>query len=1007
NFDVAAQLIQAGADLTIQNREGAVIHASGLSADVLQLLLDAGADVNARNQVGQTALHKQRFNFEMTGLLLAAGADVSIQDNQGRTPLFDVNDKVAAQLIAAGADVNIQDSLGRTPLHQAVLEEGSYFGPELVKLFLSKGAIADVKDYQGETALDIARRLNKPTIVQLFPADGGTLVNNGAANFEAADPQLSNRVQRQVESLLQSARAADQPAEMALSQLSQAGALAQTISDVEIRDRLLQGIGLRSVELGALEEAQAIAQAMNYETYGAMGRSRPELEQAVIKAYMQSGQTAQALSIAESAPPNVRAQYWEAATGALVDQNLLAEAAALLNRIPDDSIFDDNYRQQAISRINQAYIGAGQFEAAQTLLQQQPFKQVGDEASGLREIALWAGRSGQLEMARAIAQQIPENYRAGTLVELAQIHQYQNRPKLAKRLLDEARQLLPSDSSRDWQRQFELVNQLATSYAELGSKKTARQVLADAEQSVPPSGSNDWVSAFAKIGAFDRAAQLVESASAGQRHKARLSLATVYTDQGNYDQAITTLAQIPSSALLPYLKDRQKLFDRIVEEALEQEKVSVAKRAAQVMESPLDSVPAWMKIAAFYREKGESKAAIDVLDRTLAIVEPLEKLSYAAEFSETYKVSNAGLLTAIAQEYWAVGQREQAIETAEAAIASVRKFQSYSQSPLYGNGELEAIAKLGRDWQVPELQAAALGELEALLEAATANDPSLNSYPPYGLMRLVKLAYNPNQAPSDLFNRNLARLETQIEQLPGEYRLSTLDALSLFYSEIDRPDKARAALEEILTLVEPLDAEQQNYFYSRVASITIRDVDLEDQFQILPRLSTANHLNVLSEATRRAASEDDAAQTMRYFDRLVQLSDRTQSEAERNNLMLDLAYSLEGNSAGELLYSKPPHTPATIALLMRLPQHVSDPYQRAALWMTIFFDLPPAETAQAYEALSATLKEIPDGYNKCQFLWLWVQSAINYRAFDQAAQIADLLEGEYRQTALGWVETVR
>ncbi|MGB3768001.1 MAG: ankyrin repeat domain-containing protein, partial [Phormidesmis sp.] len=42
NFDVAAQLIQAGADLTIQNREGAVIHASGLSADVLQLLLDAG-----------------------------------------------------------------------------------------------------------------------------------------------------------------------------------------------------------------------------------------------------------------------------------------------------------------------------------------------------------------------------------------------------------------------------------------------------------------------------------------------------------------------------------------------------------------------------------------------------------------------------------------------------------------------------------------------------------------------------------------------------------------------------------------------------------------------------------------------------------------------------------------------------------------------------------------------------------------------------------------------------
>lgn len=500
---------------------------------------------------------------------------------------------------------------------------------------------------------------------------------------------------------------------------------------------------------------------------------------------------------------------------------------------------------------------------------------------------------------------------------------------------------------------------------------------------------------------------LVDSVSAGQRHKARLSLAAVYIDQGSYDQAITTLSQIPNSALLPYLEDRQKLFDRIVEAALKRDKVSAAKRVAQVIESPIDSVPAWMKIAAFYREKQQPKAATDVLDRTLAMVEPLEKLSYAAEFNERYEVPTAGLLTAIAQEYWAIGRREQAIETAEAAIASVRKFQLDLQSPLYGNDELEAIAKLGRDWQVPELQAAALGELEALLEAATANDPSLNSYPPYGLIRLVNLAYNPNQAPSDLFNRNLARVEARIEQLPADYRLSTLDGLSLFYSEIGRPDKVRAALEEILTLVEPLDAEQQNYFYSRVASITIRDVDLEDQFQILPRLSTANHLNVLSEATRRAASEDDAAQTMRYFDRLVQLSDRTQSEAERNNLMLDLAYSLEGNSAGELPYSKPPHTPATIALLMRLPQHVSDPYQRAALWMTIFFDLPPTETAQSYEVLSATLKEMPDGYNKRQFLWLWVQSAINYRAFDQAAQIADLLEGEYRQTALGWVETVR
>ncbi|PZO21817.1 MAG: hypothetical protein DCF25_04540 [Leptolyngbya foveolarum] len=998
--EVAAQLLQAGADPTIQNREGAAIHAVNIWPDVLQLLLAAGVDVNARNQEGQTALHKQRFNFELMALLLAAGADVNVQDNQGRTPLFDVNLQVAEQLLAAGADLNIQDNLGRTPLHQAVLEEQSYFGPELVKLFLGRGAVATIKDYQGETALDLARRLDKPDIASLFPSDGGALVDGGTTDSEVVDPQLSKDIQRQVQDLLQSARAEDQSRETALSQLSQATELAQTISDVKERDHLLQGIGWAFVELDALEEARAIAQAMNYETYGETGRFRPELEQAIIKAYIQSGQMAQALSIAENAPPNVRDQYWEEAIGALVDQNLPVEAAALLDRIADDFGFDVYYRQRAISRINQVYIGAEQFETAQTFLQQQLPKQAGDEVSGLRETALWAGRSGRLETARAIANQIPENYRAETLIELAQLYQYQSQPEQAKSLLDEAQQLL-SDTNKDRRRNFEIATKLAETYAELGEVEAARKVLIAAEQSgAVPADSyppGDWVSAFAKIGAFDRAMQLVDGTSAAQQHKNRLSLATVYTDRGDYDPALTTLSQIPNSALSPYRKSKQKLFERIVEETLK-EKVSVAKRAAQLIEDPTDSVSVWSEIAAFYREQQQPQSAIEILNRLV-----------------NDQALTANSLTAIAEEYWAIGQREQAIETAEGAISSIQNLPPAPWSPFYANRDgsldLEAIAKLGRNWQAPELRAAAVREIETRIEAAASDElPLLGIDSSYRLVSLVELAYNPNQAPSELFNRNLARLKTAFEQAPANYRLSVLDRMASLYNNIDRPDEARAAIEELLPLIALLpDGSQRIFYYSRLASITIQNAGLEDQLKVLPRLSTPQRLNVLTGVVQQAAGEDDTARTMQYFDQLLQLSERSQSQSDRDGLLLDLAYQYENHSYVNGFYVPPlPRTSAAVALLMRLPQHISDPYQQVGVWSILSrLNLPPAETDKADKCLYAKLKEIPDGYRKREMLWIELENALNNRDFERATQMAYQLEGEYCRTALGWIETVR
>lgn len=198
NLALAQRLLQAGADITLQNTEGAPIHASNLTPEVLQLLIDRGADVNLRNHEGQTPLHRHRSDVPRTRLLLENGAQVNVQDNEGKTPLFDVNIEVAKLLVAAGADLTLQDNEGKTALHQAALEEQSFFGAELVSLFLQHSIDAEIKDNQGETALDIARRLDKTEIVNLLgqgvtaqdnPNSGDTTV--AGVNIQQLQQQLA------------------------------------------------------------------------------------------------------------------------------------------------------------------------------------------------------------------------------------------------------------------------------------------------------------------------------------------------------------------------------------------------------------------------------------------------------------------------------------------------------------------------------------------------------------------------------------------------------------------------------------------------------------------------------------------------------------------------------------------------------------------------------------------------------------------------------------------------
>ena len=92
------------------------------SSNVVKALLDAGADVNARDRFGSTALfYGKHGGITAVRLLINAGADLNMQNDWGNTALADyaqwmwMSDFVKI-LLDAGADVNIRNNEGLTAL---------------------------------------------------------------------------------------------------------------------------------------------------------------------------------------------------------------------------------------------------------------------------------------------------------------------------------------------------------------------------------------------------------------------------------------------------------------------------------------------------------------------------------------------------------------------------------------------------------------------------------------------------------------------------------------------------------------------------------------------------------------------------------------------------------------------------------------------------------------------------------------------------------------------------
>lgn len=155
--DIVECLINAGADLNIVDSYGytsLIIAVKNRDDNMTKFLVNLGADVNYQGPYGETALMKasQTGKIDIVSLLVKAGADINAVNQSGETAftysMQFLKTDIMKLLVELGIDLSIKDNEGRCPLEifrQMVDENSGLYNlaDEITSIYLCKQRLKD------------------------------------------------------------------------------------------------------------------------------------------------------------------------------------------------------------------------------------------------------------------------------------------------------------------------------------------------------------------------------------------------------------------------------------------------------------------------------------------------------------------------------------------------------------------------------------------------------------------------------------------------------------------------------------------------------------------------------------------------------------------------------------------------------------------------------------------------------------------------------------------------